>query len=405
MKSDHDPAFCVMTAAEVCRVLGFSRDTLYAYVSRGRLRSAVHPSDRRKSLYDRRDVQALAERKQRGRSRRAVAESTLNWGEPVLTSKITRIADGRYYYRGNDAVELSRTATLEETLALLAGVRVKAVKIPAGFTLPALKLPFDRVLSCLAAEAVASRTNDGRPRAAQLLRLGAMSAAGAAGAAGLANADAGLPTHELIGRSWSNSFAAPDLIRRALVLCADHELNASAYTARVAASAGASLPAALMAGMAALSGNRHGGLTSACRDWVVSMQGDLSPAWRAQYALDGKAAPGFGHPLYPDGDPRADELLDALPDARDWHRVARQVRDETGEHPTIDFGLALLERELRLPEGAGMGIFAAGRMAGWLAHVFEQRQTGQLIRPRAAVEDELGGDPVPGHGYKAPIAV
>lgn len=377
-----------MTAPEVCRVLGVSPDTLYAYVSRGLLRSTTHPSDRRKSLYDRRDVQALAERKQRGRSRRAVAESTINWGEPVLTSKITQIADGRYYYRGADAVQHSRTATLEDTLDLLAGVRAKAVKVPAGFTLPALNLPFDRILSCLATEAVANRANDGRPRAAQLLRLGAMSAAGAAGAT---HADPSLPAHELpahelIGRAWSNNPAAPDLIRRALVLCADHELNASAYTARVAASAGASLPAALMAGMAALSGNRHGGLTSACRDWVVSMQGELSPEWRAQYALDGKAAPGFGHPLYPDGDPRAEELLHALPEAKDWHRLARQVREETGDHPTIDFGLALLERELRLPEGAGMGIFAVGRMAGWIAHIFEQRQTGQLIRPRASPE-------------------
>lgn len=381
MKNDSDPNHCVMTAAEVCQVLGFSRDTLYAYVSRGLLRSAVHPSDRRKSLYDRRDVQALVERKRRGRSRRAVAASTINWGEPVLTSKITRIADGRFYYRGEDAVAHARVATLEQTLELLAGVQDKPVRLPAGFAVPDQKLPFDRIMACLSAEAIAGRAADGRPRAAQLLRLAAMSAAG------VSEADASQPAHELIGRAWSNNPAAADLIRQALVLCADHELNASAYTARVAASAGASLPAALLAGMAALSGNRHGGLTSACRDWVGTMQGVLSPEWRAQYALDGKPAPGFGHPLYPDGDPRATALLAMFPETAEWHGLAAQVLEATGNYPTIDFGLALLERELRLPEGAGMGIFAAGRMAGWIAHIFEQRQTGQLIRPRAAVEE------------------
>jgi citrate synthase len=213
-----------------------------------------------------------------------------------------------------------------------------------------------------------------------LLRLAALSAAG------VSDADPSLPAHELIGRAWSNDPAAPDLIRRALVLCADHELNASAYTARVAASAEASLPAVLLAGMAALSGNRHGGLTSACRDWVVAMKGKLPPEWRAQHALDGKPAPGFGHLLYPDGDPRAEEVLRLVPEMPEWHGLARLVTAETGDHPTIDFGLALLERVLGLPEGAGMGIFAVGRMAGWTAHVFEQRQTGQLIRPRAAVE-------------------
>lgn len=381
MKNDSDLNHCVMTAGEVCQALGFSRDTLYAYVSRGLLRSAAHPSDRRKSLYDRRDVQALAERKQRGRSRRAVAESTINWGEPVLSSKITRIADGCFYYRGQDAVALSHSATLEEAFALLTGAPSKVGRLPSGFKVPQLRLPFNRVLSTMAAEAVAGRPGDGRPRAAQLLRLAVVSAAGAK------TGEPEMPAHELLGRAWSNNPAAPDLIRRALVLCADHELNASAYTARVAASAGASLPAALLAGMAALSGNKHGGLTSDCRDWVMAMAGTLSPEWQAQHALDGKPAPGFGHPLYPEGDPRAKTLLALFPEIPGWHGLSGQVLEATGDRPTIDFGLALLERELGLPEGAGMGIFAVGRMAGWIAHIFEQRLTGHLIRPRAAVED------------------
>ena len=73
MKNESDPAHCIATAAEVCKTLGISRDTLYAYVSRGLLRAAPHPSDRRRSLYDHRDVEMLRARKHRGRSRRAVA--------------------------------------------------------------------------------------------------------------------------------------------------------------------------------------------------------------------------------------------------------------------------------------------------------------------------------------------
>ena len=99
--------------------LGISRQTLYAYVSRGLLRATPAPDDPRRSRYDARDVAALLERRQRGRARKAVAASTIDWGEPVLPSRITRIADGRFFYRGRDALALAETATLEEVAALL----------------------------------------------------------------------------------------------------------------------------------------------------------------------------------------------------------------------------------------------------------------------------------------------
>lgn len=382
MKNDLDIGHCIVTAAEVCQALGISRDTLYAYVSRGQLRAARHPSDRRRSLYDHRDVEVLRARKGLGRSRRAVAASTINWGEPVLTSKITRIADGRYYYRGTDAVDYAREATLEQALHLLAEVQPRAtVRLPAEFAIPKYALPFNRVLGLLAFEATAVRPGDGRPRAGQLLRMAAICAAGEP------VHDGDRPIHELLAAAWSADAAAPEAIRQALVLCADHELNASAYAARVAASAGASLPAALLAGMATLSGARHGGVTSRCRDWVAAMSNGGAHDWRERFEREETPPPGFGHPLYPHGDPRAITLLNLFPEAEEWHRIAAEVVAWTGHHPTLDFGLALLERRLLLPDGAGMAIFAVGRMAGWTAHIFEQRRSGQLIRPRAAVEE------------------
>ncbi len=374
MKNQIEGGYCTVASGEACARLGISRDTLYAYVSRGLVRVVTHPADARKSLYDRRDIESLSARKQRGRSRRAVAASTIDWGEPVLSSKITRIADGRFFYRGRDAIELSRTLTLEDALQSLARVRCRPDTPLPDFAMPKAARPFDRILLALATETVSGRRGNGRPRAAQIARLTALCAAGC-------DNDPKLPAHDLLAGAWSRDIAAADLIRRALVLCADHELNASAYAARVAASAGASLPASLLAGLSTLSGSLHGGLTSLCRRWMDAVESGEPPH------TDGRPPPGFGHPLYPDGDPRTAEILLHRPLATKWRHILDRVVDETGSRPTLDFGLAHLERSLDLPQSAGLGIFAVGRTAGWIAHIFEQRETGRLIRPRAAEGD------------------
>lgn len=369
MKIPENDRFCTVSSSEACTRLGISRDTLYAYVSRGLVRAAAHPGDARRSLYDRRDINTLAERGNRGRTRSAVAQSTIDWGEPVLTSKITRIADGRFFYRGRDAVELSRSLSLEDVANLLARIRGR---IPPGdLAVPRAARPFDRILLHLAQTAVANNGSDGRPQAARILRHVALCAAGG-------DDDASEPIHTLLARVWSADRRAGDLIRRALVLCADHELNASTYAARVAASAGARIPEALLAGLATLSGGLHGGLTPRCLKWMAAVERGQDPV-----TADGPP-PGFGHPLYPEGDPRTAELLRVCPLPSGWPEILQRVYDRTECHPTLDFGLAHLERTLRLPHGAGLGLFAVGRTAGWIAHIFEQRETGRLIRPRAA---------------------
>ena len=373
MKFSDDSDYCTVGSAQACDRLGISRDTLYAYVSRGLVRTIAHPGDARRSLYDRRDIQALFERKGRGRSRRAVAESTINWGEPVLASKITRIADGRFSYRGHDAVELARDHSLEEVAGLLLPVRSRpAIAAASGFVPPAGQLPFDRIVAMMAGLAVGKKAGDGRPRAVEILRLTALSAAGV-------EYDPVAPIHRLLADAWSGCPETPDLLRRALVLCADHELNASAYAARVAASAGASLPASLLAGLATLSGTRHGGITVRCLEWMRRVERNGLADMRPD-----EPPPGFGHPLYPDGDPRATHLLEHCPLPKIWRTVVNQVFEATGTRPGLDFALAHIERSSGLPKGAGLGIFAVGRSAGWMAHIFEQRRTGRLIRPRAS---------------------
>jgi citrate synthase len=174
-----------------------------------------------------------------------------------------------------------------------------------------------------------------------------------------------------------------DLLRRTLVLMADHELNASTFATRVAISTGASLAAGVLAGFTTLTGPLHGGAPAQLAQ-LLALAERLGAAQAVRQWLDsGRALPGFGHPLYPAGDPRAGALLPLLPQVPAYLALAAAARDGAGELPSIDFALSLLAHTCRLPPDAPLILFALGRCAGWLAHALEQVQTGQLIRPRA----------------------
>ena len=104
----------------------------------------------------------------------------------------------------------------------------------------------------------------------------------------------------------------------------------------------------------------------------------------------GEPIDGFGHPLYPDGDPRARLLLGLLgeryPRSAEYRFVtecAAAAAAITGDQPNIDFALAAIGRVLKLPAGSPLMLFAVGRSVGWIGHALEQYATGQLIRPRA----------------------
>ena len=107
-----------MTAEQAARALNVTRSTLYAYVSRGLVRSEpVSGTPQRR--YRRREVERLAVERERARKPALVARASLDWGRPVLESELTLIEGGRLHYRGRDAIALSRQASLEETAALL----------------------------------------------------------------------------------------------------------------------------------------------------------------------------------------------------------------------------------------------------------------------------------------------
>ena len=259
--------------------------------------------------------------------------------------------------------------------------------------------PIDRAIAVLALAASAdprafTRAADGRAMVgARILRLLV---------ATMLNAEASAePLHLQIARAWAgDNKHAPDLIRRALVLLADHELNASTFTARCAASTGLNLYDAIIAGLAALKGPKHGGAgVLASRLVKTLIDHDVEPVIRERVAL-GERFAGFGHGVYKRGDPRAQSLLDALARAGAPRKFTREVPERiaeaTGEFVNIDYALAVLVHSLRLPSGSELALFAMARSVGWIAHASEQLQHGKLIRPRARY---VG--PAPGRGTAA----
>ncbi len=372
-----------LSAAEAAALLGVSRATLYAYVSRGLVVSAPGPGPSRARRYPRAELDAFLRRRERARDRGLAAHGSLHWGLPVLDSALTLIEDGRCYLRGREIVALSREEGFERVAALLwSGSLDSPVVVPpapARTAAPSADALARHLVRSSDAPLVAlGSPHDVVARGAARVMAGLFAAVGGGGRGPLA---------ERLARGWGTPHAAA--LDSALVLCADHELNVSSFTARCVASADAGLEQVVLAALCALRGRRHGGLTERVEDLVRDAERDGARRAAARALGDDGALPGFGHPLYPDGDPRAAELLrlcDALPGAVVGDPVTALValaRDQLGCEPTLDLGLAALARRLALPDGAAFCLFALGRSAGWIAHALETRADSRLIRPRS----------------------
>jgi citrate synthase len=381
-----------LTAEEATGLLKIRRQTLYAYVSRGLIRSNDQAGEPHRRLYRADDIDALLGRKRRGRTPARAAQTALDWGLPILESALTSVADGRLYYRGQNAVALAEgDATLEDIARLMwgsgTGFDPFAAEQPLVDGLWRKLLPqyasHPAVSRCLMLLPLASPVDtptwpaDTKRRQFVAARIVQAVAAALVGCEPDAR-----PVHETLASAWKLDNRATAIVRLALVLCADHELNASTFTVRCVASTGASLGAATEAGLAALSGPLHGGSWI----WIAALfreaerLGDPGRAVVEWLQRGEQHLPGFGHPLYPDGDPRAIAILEQL----DHPPVlAGAVAQAGGPPPNLDYALVALQREFGLPEDAPFIIFAAGRTVGWIAHALEQQATGSLLRPRA----------------------
>lgn len=385
--------------------------TLYAYVSRGLIRSEVAERGGRSRRYRVEDVQKLKERKEQRRDPGKVAEGALHWGTPMMDSAITLISDGGLYYRGRDVLELASGGNTEEAAALIwTGDSANAPEVFAPEP-PAFSSRYESVrqgvagltpveafqvlLPLAAAEDLAAYNLRSTAVARTGARILRMMAGIAAGEEAKGESVAGT-----LQTGWmSRNPEAKCLFDSALILSADHELNVSTFTARCVASSEATPYAVVSAGLAALQGAKHGGQTELVDAFLkeVEVSGDPRGAIAARMKR-GEGVPGFGHSLYPGGDPRGAELLRittracpespvvALSDA-----VAKEALNLVDERPTLDFGLVTLARGLGLPPGAAIALFAIGRTVGWVGHAIEQYESGSLIRPRARYVGEPVG--------------
>jgi citrate synthase len=397
-----------LSAREAAAELAISPATLYAYVSRGLIRSEPSP-DSRSHRYRAEDVRGLKER----RAPSAVEPHGFRSFDPdlpVMDSAIATITEEGAIYRGVNCIDLSEKDTLEHTATLLWDVtgvdpftadncphvseEMRAIAEAARRA-----APIDRAIAVLALATSAdpgafTRAPEGRAMVGgRIVRLLVATMLNAEPSSEL--------LHQQIAKAWApDNKHAPDLIRRALVLLADHELNASTFTVRCAASTGLSLYDAVIAGLAALKGPMHGGAgVLASRLVKTLIDQDAEPVIRERVAL-GERFAGFGHGVYKRGDPRAMSLLNALTRAGAARKFTREVPERiaeaTGEFVNIDYALAVLAHSQRLGPGSELTLFAMARAVGWIAHASEQLQYGRLIRPRARY---VG--PAPGRGGSA----
>lgn len=340
------------------------------------------------------EVERLARQRSRGRKPKEIAKATLSWGLPILESAITLIEDGQLFYRGRNVIALANANTVETVAALLWQYPLHAAfgnaTPPAPAALATLQASYAGRRYEEALLPLFSIAGDDAPTAAwqkspERLAEGCGTLVRLLTACVLGTAPSAAPIHEQCAQAWKLDHAGADLVRMALILCADHELNASSFTTRCVASTGASLHAALVGGLAALTGARHGGATARVEAlWDEVAQSEI--ALKLQQRLSrGEDLPGFGHHLYPDGDVRAGALLTRiLPAHAQWQIFVDAASSLVGRDPSLDFALVAVRRHLQLPVGAAFALFALGRSMGWIAHALEQREHSSLIRPRAA---------------------
>jgi citrate synthase len=386
---DREPLY--LTAPEAAAALGVSVTTIYAYVSRGLIRSEAG-SDGRAKRYRGEDVRNLA-------NRRAPATLEIEEAQPfALDSGICLMTPEGPFYRGVPAVTLAASSSFESVATLLWSAGTDDPFAEARGS-PVLWAALDPMIAAM----------KGRPfidQAAAIMALAADLDPGAyngtqAGAAAIGarcirlltalatgEPPARTPIHKALAAAWApDRPEAAEMIRRNLVLIADHELNASAFAARVAASTGASLYDAAAAALSTLKGPRHGGASVSARRFLETLAGRDPVAVIKELRAGGERLPGFGHAIYRAADPRAVALLSALEGAGAPHSLTRApveaAREVAGVDPNVDYAHAALAIHFGFPPGSEMTVFAIGRMAGWIAHAMEQRMSGRIIRPRA----------------------
>ena len=392
----------LLTVEEVADRLGVKVATVYAYVSRGHLRSRRKP-DSRRSFFDAREVEELA---RRGRPRRTTRPSALEF---EITTSLTTIADRDVHFRGRSALDMAHTCAFEETAEWLWRGTTSASSVPwesVPLEVPEVPDTRDRLRLAvvLAAAADPMRADPDADavvaRARTLVATMTESVGRGVGGRAARLRLPGRPTPlrgTIAGRLWSGLSprrATPESVvalNAALVLLADHELAISTLAARVAASGRADPYAIVLAGLGALAGPLHGGASTRAFDVLATAQRDGPERALAHSLATHRHVPGFGHRVYAGGDPRAGVLMNLVRLAYPGHatltvadRLVAITRRRAQVEPNVDFALAVFAHAAGMPADAGETVFTIARTAGWIAHALEETREPPLrFRARA----------------------
>lgn len=403
-----------MTRSEVLEILNIKQGTLYAYVSRGIIRTAPHP-DGRKSLYFRADVERVRSRKRGRPPQSAAAESTMHWGAPVVASAITQVTAGGPVYRNRSAVEMARSGVSFESVAQLLFTGTWQDNFAAWSS---IETPQDvqRLLHAYQQgigssdignllgmvtmalgmhERGATEISDGTSVTAARLLIQTM-----AGCLGLLQPKArfavrrhseALATFILRASQIEATLPAVRALNGAMIVLADNELAPATFAARIAASTNADLFNCVAAAIGSHVGFSTGTATQKIETTLLHSTSMRDLVQRMPLVREyGASLFGFNHPMYPDGDPRADLILEhvaSLPmldtATSNTLEFLAKVRVDLRAHPGVAIAMVTLTRALGMPDGSATAIWILSRTSGWIAHVLEQRTLAFLLRPRA----------------------
>lgn len=392
-----------LTAEQTAERLGVKLETLYAYVARGRL-ARERTADG--STFDPLEVERFAAT----RRRRPPAGPAHSEGRPlmVIETRFALIEDGELLYRGRPVAELARepfetvahwalTGEWSAPVRFAPGPGLDAAR-DAASALPASAGDRDRQLVAVTALAASDplRTSlDPAVVATAAERIVAgMVEVLPLRAAGETLAPTPPPLAlRLASRLSPAPLSADDraLVNAALVLLLDHDIAVSTLAARAAASARATPYGVVVAGLGALDSPLHGNASRAAHRLLARVvEGDDPARAVADAVLTTQGPiPGFGQPLYPDGDPRARILLGMLA-AEPRHArvsdavtdVAAVLADRTGALPNVDLALGALTLATGMRDDAGEVLFATARAVGWMVHALDEyRERPLRLRP------------------------
>lgn len=378
-----------MTAEEAARALNVSVPTLYTYVSRKNIR-AHRPRGTRSSRYLRSDIEQLKAGVSLGSARDAA---------PGLTdsSAITLMTEAGSFYRGISAVHLAETASLEDVSRLL-----WQCEDFDPFEQPAARLParWDALQRASADWSALDRATmllpaieGANPRAHDLSKQG-FHRSGADVlrwfAALMLRQDAPpdrMPLHRYIAATSRCGARLEDALRRVLVLSADQSLHPATYVVRAAANTGATPYRCVIAGLSATTGRRLPAMrASAFARFLAELDSAADPTEPVRTRVrENEDLPGFGYSPFDVPDPRAAALWASLRSLlaaeRSFSRFERAVelaRDLSGKEPDFAFLAAYVNRRIGAEPDANL--VRLGRIAGWVAHAWEQQSDMPLVR-------------------------